>query len=84
MLEYKGFISVCVCVCVSVGLVAVVRAFQIEGKRLLMPETNSADSDNVGLNDVFPRTSIVMSCIGFVQQTVVKVNFVQTICHQLP
>jgi len=44
---------------------------------------NSADSDNVGVNDIFPRTSIVMGHIGLGQQIVVDVNFVETICHQI-
>lgn len=56
----------------------------VEGKRLLMPETNSADSDNVGVNDVLPRTSVVMGHVGLVKQIVVEVSFVGAICRRIP
>lgn len=56
----------------------------VGGKRLLMPETNSADSDNVGVNDVLSRTSVLMGHVGLVEQIVVEVSFVGAICHQTP
>lgn len=58
VLDYEEFISVRVCVCVCVyGAGSGTKGIPGRGKRLLMPETNNADADSIGISNIIKRTS---------------------------